>query len=150
MAVIALACLPGAASAQRSQAPPGNSGVQEYVETLPDGSGKRATNDAGHAVKAPLPESGVVSVSTRKKLAGLGDAGSETAALAEATAPRPAARGASSQDTSEGDNGPVLSGIVRTAAGGDGDGMGVVLPLLMLVVLVGAAGYGLSRRQANR
>lgn len=141
----ALGLLPGSAMAQRSNAPPGNSGVQEYLETIPDGSGKRATNDAGHRVRGPLLDSGVVRDATRRRLQALGDRGEKVAALAEATAPKPA-RSARPGDS---DGESAVSGVARTAAGEGGDGgMGILLPLLLLAALAGAVGYAL-RRQAK-
>jgi len=141
--------------AQRSKAPPGNSGVQEYLETLPDGSGKRATNDAGHRVRGPLPDSGVVRDATRRRLEALGDRGEKVAALAEATAPEATApeatapKPARSARPGDSDGGSAVSGVARTAAGEGGDGgMGILLPLLLLAALAGAVGYAL-RRQAK-
>ena len=128
------------AAAQTQKAPPGNSGVQEYVETYPDGSGDRASNPAGNVLTDGVPpRNGVVSAATRREL------GRRGADFAEVTAPEPARRG------SPGDPGgdSALTAAVRSAGGEGPDGMGIFLPLFMLVALVAAIGYAVGRRAAH-
>lgn len=144
MACLALALPPGVAAAQTQKAPPGNSGVQEYVETYPDGSGNRASNRAGNVLTEGVPpRSGVVSAATRRELGRRGAGGA--AEFAEVTAPEPTRRG-SAGDTG-GDS--ALTGVVHTAGGEGPDGMGIFLPLFMLVTLVAAAGYAAGRRAGH-
>src|SRR3954454_15342395 len=89
---IAALCAPSAASAKvKTHAPPGNSGVDEYLEVVPDGGGNRPV---------PKVKGGTgngLSGKTRKKLQSYGRDGQSVARLAGVTAPRgkekPAARG---------------------------------------------------------
>src|SRR3954471_22253048 len=80
--------VPSAALAQSGQglAPPGNSGIEEYTEAVPTGSGNRPTN--GIVARPHKPLSGP----TARALAAQGRYGKQVAAIVAATAPPAAQR----------------------------------------------------------
>ena len=146
--VLALA-LPAAAVAQ--DVPPGNSGIDQYQESIPGvggnrptdgsgpggsgstrpgsgGSGTASTGGSGGGSNSAAGESRI-SPSTLRKLDRQGPDGKATAAAAEATAPAPTpARGLGS-------------------SGDDGPGMGWVLPVILALALAAAVAVVLMRRR---
>lgn len=147
LALIACLVLAGCPSAlaQAVNAPPGNSGVDEYFETVP-GSGGNQPPRNGRRGGARLPPR------VRRELAAQGAEGKAALKLAESTGPVAAPRrdrspgsgsrsrsqaaapkdGAGSQSASAG--GAVRA--VRDALGGSDDGgMGLTLPLILLATL---------------
>src|SRR4051812_31825456 len=74
-----------AATAASVQAPPGNSGVVEYVESIPDGSGDRVGTGLYHGRATVLTTgSGLLRRSSGQRLANIGHDGAMAAALASA------------------------------------------------------------------
>jgi hypothetical protein len=155
LAACAAACwllLAGSASAQRdcgqNNVPPGNSEVDQYAETVPNGCGKDrpSGDDAGN------PEA--VSPGTATDLEQLGADGETALALARASAPDGGdANGdqgnafAIEEGEDDGGIGDIVTGVVD-AAGGSGTGLGLALPLILIAVCV-AAGVYLSRRSST-
>ena len=102
IALALLLALPASAEASKTIAPPGNSGVGQYVETVPTAGGGRPTSTVhpgGGAVGHPGGPGGTssgggagggsaITPSTQHALAAQGPAGVAAAALAEATAPQ--------------------------------------------------------------
>jgi hypothetical protein len=146
--LIALALLvPAAAAAQESRvnAPPGNSAIDEYLETVPDVS--------GNGIPRPRPEDddgGPLTAAQRDRLERLGADGRTLATIVESTSPArkkqrakpptavvapPDAKGRSPVDA------------VLGAAEGDG-GMGLLLPAILLLSLVGVIALALLRRRS--
>jgi len=133
--------LPSTALAQRTNAPPGHAGVQEYVETIPDGSGNRSTGEIANS---------------RSASPGPGGAGQEAAVLARMTRPQEAAvraratrpkrtgdkRGRESGDR---DQSPATAALGRLVAASGPGGMGAALPIIMLISLLAAAAYAIRR-----
>src|ERR1700728_4364481 len=77
--------LPAAAAAKgptKTLAPPGNSGVNQYVETVPTSKGDRPTSTIPRGGR---PGSGTVSPVTAHALSSLGANGTGAAAFADAT-----------------------------------------------------------------
>lgn len=145
-------------------APPGKSGADQYFETVPTSAGNAAPPAGGSASPgqslAGIGQGGAGA----RTLARLGADGQAAAGLAAATSPTPPGHaganagngsgsrrtasspsGASSQGSA---NGSATGGLVDTLTGSDSGGIGLVLPLLMLVSLLGAIalGFGLRRR----
>jgi hypothetical protein len=163
LACLVLACAPTSALAKNTtHAPPGNSGVQEYLEVVPGGGGNRP---AAKLKRSPHALNG----KARGALGSYGRDGRAAANLAEVTSD-PAGRGGSgsgrsgtkggksaggkngaaslsAKDSGSGDSG-VLGALKRVATRIGGDGLGVGLPLLLLVVLVG--GVLLARRRRGQ
>jgi hypothetical protein len=133
------------AEAKGVRAPPGNSGVQEYVETLPDGTGGRSTNDVGHAQDLGPRAGQVLGQSARRALEAQGSNGRRAATLADATGPK---RGLGDDHAAGGDS-PLLGAVHRVAGTGGPGGMGLALPIIMLVSLLGAVGYLGWRRRTS-
>jgi hypothetical protein len=152
--VCLVACVATAApaAAQREIAPPGNAGVDEYLETVPGGGGNE-----------PLERDrrGGLPAGARRKLEGLGRDGRAAAALADAGSPRSTADGRPAGAAGQG-AGPVRGDVGGAGDGGGGvasvlgqtlgadDGMGVALPILLVVTLAGAAGFAVVRRGRSR
>lgn len=143
-ALVALAlALPAAAPAQAPQtnAPAGNSAIDEYLETVPGASGNArpaqgASNDASGLTPAE-----------RVRLEKAGPDGEALADAVDATAPSatPSNRGSGELDPS----GRAPAGeVLGTFAGGDrGDGMGVALPAILLGASFAAILLVLLRRR---
>src|SRR3954447_233623 len=86
LAIIALVCAPAPAMAKKvkTHAPPGNSGVDEYLEVVPDGGGNRPARQlkggpGGHALGGQ----------TRSKLRSYGQDGQSVSHLADTTSTAP-------------------------------------------------------------
>jgi hypothetical protein len=147
-ACLALAA-PAAAQSDRI-APPGNAGVDEYLETIPGADGNRPS------ARRP-DETPALSGSARWRLEALGDDGRAAAALADATAPprpgagRPATGGSGRPPGAglerAGDGSGAVSAVVDRAFGTDDGGMGAALPLLLAASLAGAVALALARRR---
>jgi hypothetical protein len=138
-ALVTALALPGLATAE-SNAPPGNSGVDQYFESVPGATGNQRPGAGGKA----LPKS------TQRALKRQGADG-KALAQAIAVTQRPAA----SRDRSaqEGSDDHVLSppsriGAVAKPLIGDtgGVGTGLLLPGLMVLSALGAVGFMLARR----
>lgn len=123
------------AGAQRSNAPPGNSGVDEYLETVPEAGGHQPTRRD--------PSNSPLSAATRERLERAGADGQAAADLAERSSPKPDENDTPAVASPRGDPG-VVRPLVR-AAGGSGDGMGLWLPILLAVVAAGALTFGILK-----
>lgn len=149
-ALVAFAGMVPAAQAQDQIAPPGNAGIDEYLETVPGGDGNR-----------PL-DRGVddgLSPAARRRLERLGEDGRAAADLA-AAGPRSASR--SRGNSAEGGNGNGgdaveeagrrdranggLGSAVAAPLTGDG-GMGALFPALLAATLLGGVALLVARRR---
>jgi hypothetical protein len=155
LAACAAACwllLAGSASAQRdcgqNTVPPGNSEVDQYAETVPNGCGKDqpSGDDPGNPDAVPTD--------TATELQQLGGDGETALALARANAPDGGSSNgdqgnalAIEEGEDDGGIGDIVTGVVD-AAGGSGTGLGLLLPLILIGVCV-AAGIYLSRRSST-
>jgi len=135
---------PVTAWGQQTNAPPGNSGVDEYLESVPGATGDRPSG--GIVNRKPQP------LSARERQA-LRDAGSDAQALERvvgATKPEAAgteqrragrtdspAGGAGSEGESAQGRSP-LAAVVEAATGADDDGLGLLLPAILLGALLAA------------
>jgi hypothetical protein len=131
-----------AVAKDKKHAPPGNSGVDEYTEVVPDGGGARppSRRDRGR----------VLSGQERQKLAAQGSQGRQAARLAELTGeparkPRNSSGSQSARlaatESKSGDSG-LVAAIKRLGAG-------VGLPILLLVVLGGGLLVAVLRRRSR-
>jgi hypothetical protein len=139
--LLVLLAFPAGATAQRQNVPPGNSEVDQYVESVPDGTGNSTVTKG--------ERNGVVDAATRAELEALGPDGALAADLAESTG----AKGTSG----EGERLPrgiqvdepqtaVLPGLSE-ALSGSSDGLGILLPLLLLGTLILSA-FAVARRRS--
>jgi len=148
LVVLALA-LPALAHAQAPQtnAPPGNSAVDEYLETVPGASGNARPRTPAHGGAA----GSALTAAERARLERLGPDGKTLADAVEATAPAPKKSAAESSTE-------VLEGAGRSparelldAVGGDdgGGGMGLLLPGILIAALLAAITLVLLRRRTS-
>jgi hypothetical protein len=154
--VLALTALvlavPAVARAGDSNAPPGNSGIDEYLESVPDAGGNRPTPQPDRKRNEPAPEK-------RAPAAGatVGEAAPKPAvetATPRAAEPRAARRRAARRRARARKRAPrepqteVAPAAVRRAATGSGDdGMGPALPIILLGSLAAAIGFVLLKRR---
>jgi hypothetical protein len=120
-----LLCAP--ARAQETLAPPGNSGVQQYLETVPGASGNQAVKRGKTPLLAPR---------VRRQLESRGSDGKKLEALVDSTAPRREQQvhnsppRAAPHAAQRGDS--PLEGFGRSVTdSADAGGMGVVLPIVL-------------------
>lgn len=167
--IAVLLLLPSSASAHRKAvAPPGNSGVGQYVEIIPTVGGGRPTG----AIHPGGSGSSVLSPSTQRAFSSQGPAGKSAAALANATAPvtsdanghtttgqtnAPGHRHAGGAITSA-SSGPPSSGSSSSASPANslakaltgssgGGGLGLLLPAILVVCAIGGGIVALLRRR---
>lgn len=147
LATALLAPATAAAKGGATLAPPGNSAVTEYLETVPNAEG-------ASPLRQGAPRSAVLGVSARRALVRLGPDGRTLAAVADATAPpavpspagghgggaRPVVLSAAGV--------PSRAGALLAAATGrdGGGGLGPALPALMAAGLLWALVHARRRR----
>lgn len=149
-ASLALLLLPGAAQAQL--APPGNSAIDQYRESIPEVTGDRVKG--GDDTRTPDE---VLGEQNAEALRALGPDGEAAAEKAVAGAPSQKAdadekaKVAKGQD-GESDSGPLKVASLATGLSDSGGGLGPVLPLLILtaIVLFTGIAVGRWRRAAGR
>jgi hypothetical protein len=160
LAVLALAA-PAAAQAQRpvTNAPPGNSAIDEYLESVPSANGNTPTR--GIAQSRPRPIAG----SAGRALRAQGALGKRLERIVSASAPRraiqEAERRGGASGSGSGSASPAAPGAdaigrsplssvadaVLTGSGG-GTGMGAAFPVLLIVLAAGTLVLGLRRRRS--
>jgi hypothetical protein len=127
--------------------PPGNSAASQYAQTLPGAGGNEVTNGGRHK---DVPPAKALGSATAAQLRKLGPAGQAAAQLAADTAPHPIkGRGQHRFGMAAGSGGSsglseVLGQITGASTSG---GMGIFQPLLILLVLIGAFAFALTRRR---
>jgi hypothetical protein len=153
--MILMLALLGASAAQASRviAPPGNSGVSQYVEVVPSAGGGSPTGSAGHK------QGPVLSPSTQHKLTSSGGEGRSLAAFAQSTGvPRsqpPSTHNATKPSATKVRTSPAVAPPTGHATGsalrqssyltsGSG-GIGLGLPLVLALITVGAIGTAAVR-----
>lgn len=144
--VLAVFALPAGAAAPAAQtnAPPGNSAIDEYLETVPGATGDQRPGTPGPAGSG---SGGGLTPAQRAKLERLGPDGKALANAVDATAP-PSATKTSQQIDSENGRSPI-SAVLDAATGSDGGGgMGVVLPIILLASLLGVIALVVLRRRS--
>ena len=166
-AALALA-LPASAQAQKTNAPPGNSAIDEYLETVPTASGNRPPNAPG-----ARQHSSTLTGAQRRQLEQSGTEGKQLEALVDATAPAPATTapvdaphassgghtptGASTpaplptreaieraQDSAPS---PLKATLAAAVSANDGGGLGIFFPVILLASLVGMIALAVLRRR---
>ena len=144
--VLVLLAAPGAATAQTPQtnAPPGNSAIDEYLETVPGATGNQRPRQPGSKGGA------VLSPAERARLEKLGPDGKALADAVDATAPAPVkAKPGTTIDTGKVEGRSPIAAVLEAAVGGDGgDGMGFMLPVILLASLLGVIALVVLRRRS--
>jgi hypothetical protein len=119
-----------AMASPRQIAPPGNAGVNQYLENVPAAGGNRPSASVHSSGVSSSP-----SASVRRSLAALahlGGEGSRAAGAAKAGIPRRAKAGG-------GGSGENTGAAIARAVGGSDGGMGVILPVILVAVALAAA-----------
>lgn len=169
VALVLLAVPAGAGAAQTSQtnAPAGNSAIDEYLETVPSvtgSNGRRPPRSGGESA------TGALTPAQRERLEQAGPAGRQLASVVDATAPvavaeaptparakapapaRPKAhKHRLATPTAQGRSpvGEVLNAATgQGGGGGGGGGMGVLLPAILLGSLLGVIALVAIRRRS--
>jgi hypothetical protein len=145
LVALMLLVLPAAAMAQQgpTNAPPGNSAIDEYLETVPS-----ATGD--HVPRPPGSHGGssVLTAAQRARLEKLGPDGKTLVNAIDATAPPPGKPGEKIDLNNVHGRSPV-SAILEAVVGTDGDaGMGFMLPVILLASLLGVIALVIVRRRS--
>jgi len=164
LALVLAAMLPATATAQQPQsnAPAGNSAIEEYLETIPGSTGDQSAGNspgagsgsgAGDATSsAGGSGASALTPAQRARIDRVGPDGNALADVVDATAPPRVAKPTPEPvPTPSGDTGRSGLGQVIDAAsgraGGDG-GMGIALPAILGTTLLGALGLIVARRRS--
>jgi hypothetical protein len=142
---LALSLPASAAQAQSSNAPPGNSGIDQYLESVPSSSGNRPATGAGSGNSGALPPR------TSRKLRQLGEDGVAVERLSATTRAKAKRRKLVAEGTGAAGRAPLPSvGRAISGSADGGDGMGAALPVILVLTLVGGiAALVLRRRQTS-
>lgn len=142
-----LLLLPGAASAAVC-APPGNSGVSQYVEVVPGAGCNHRTGGGSGSQGGSLPPGAA------SQLRSQGGAGAAVAQLVHATGTAP--RSSTRHGAGAGVNVPaspgrsLLPALLHPVVSGSGGGLGVLLPVILGAALMAALAAALLRRRRMR
>jgi hypothetical protein len=148
LAVLAGLCAlaPAGAFAQGTVAPPGNSGIDEYLETVP-GAGGNHRPGTGH---------GALSPAAKKALDSLGANGRAAAAAGEATATSQTKAGHRPTPLPDSEvkirepSGSPFAALGRALSGSnDHGGLGAWLPILLALTAAGFLAAVLVRRRSS-
>ena len=144
LVALLLFALPATATAQEplTNAPPGNSAIDEYLETVPGATGNQRPRQpgAGGAVLSPAE---------RKRLEALGPDGKALADAVDATAPPATAKPGQTIDIDGAKGRSPISAVIEAATGADGGGgMGFMLPVILLASLLGVIVLAVLRRRS--
>jgi hypothetical protein len=149
LVALALLAMPSAATAKapKTNAPPGNSAIDQYLETVPDASGAGSPRppSAGGGSSA-----GALTAAQRARLNRLGPDGRTLVAAVDATSPaRSTASGSGTKAPLAAVRGRSPIGQVLDATvGRDDGGMGVLLPAILLASLLGFVALAVMRRRS--
>jgi hypothetical protein len=151
LAVLALAGpSPALAQSTQTNAPPGNSAIDEYLESVPSAGGNTPTAAIVH------DRSQTLGGRAGRSLRASGADGRRLAQIVAATAPRKAIEAgnggttaAPSADTAKGRSplGSVADAVLKGSGGGSG--MGAVFPILLIGLAAATVVLGLRRRRAT-
>ena len=153
---------PSVYAASDHTAPPGNSGVDQYFEAVPTASGPQRPGGTGSSREA-LPKK------IQQALTAQGSDGAAVLRLVQSTAPAAArsrtgsggptsptrpSNGGSLAKPKKGAAAPEQSVLASTAeaitVGGTGGGMGMLLPILLVISALAASAYVIVRRRSGR
>lgn len=139
-----LAGVPGAGA--QETLPPDSSEFDQYVPQVPEAEEDTPVRDKKQQGGGDDSESGALPSDVAEDLAAEGEAGEAAAAAAEATG---------SGGKKDGNGGGVAdrngkspaSAVAGTVASDSDDGVGIVLPLILVATLVGGVAYLVVRRR---
>ena len=171
LAALAAIALPSAANARGTTlAPPGNSAVSHYLESVPTASGSRPASTihvggggsggsggggGGAGSSSPVP------ATTQQALARQGSDGLAAAALARATAPitaappaghrgMPSATSGAAPTSGAGSGSSAVATLVNALTGGSSQGgLGPLLPIILVASAIAAVALAAVRRRRH-
>jgi hypothetical protein len=158
LALCALSACAGSAAAAPGRVPPGNSGAVQYTETLPGVGGDQTTAGVREGRSGGTGRGAAHSLGAGQaaRLKALGREGAGAARLAVGGEPPGPAGGKGAGGTGGGEvSSPTgdasgLAQVVGTATGTSGSGgMGLLLPLLIAVGVLGALAFLVIRRRST-
>jgi hypothetical protein len=139
----ALLGAPAGAAASKTIAPPGNSGVSQYVEVIPGSGGPVPVGSS------PNHEP-VLSASARHRLEASGPAGKAVASFAQQTGAPRAKHATTHHGAPAAGHGTPLPGATSVrAAGSVGGGLGWGLPAALGAIVLAGLGILIARRRAR-
>ena len=145
--VLALALVPGTAVAGKRHAPPGNSSVDEYSESVPTPSGDRPVPREGPVFRGPGGPGTPGGAAGSRALQALGRDGAAAEQFASHTGPRKALLGRKPQALPDVSGRSLPQQILDALTGSGEGGMGAVLPLLLLATALGTVVLARRRRR---
>jgi len=143
--------------------PPGGA-TDEYTEGVPGGGGETPSGDAGshgdNSSGGSSETGSSVPAATQSQLQSSGADGAAALSLIEETGPADSPSGNAkdagsdgqgskngAEDASSPNRGSGVAGVVKALTGDDsGGGLGVLLPIALIVIALGAAALALARR----
>lgn len=146
LTLLAVLFLAAPAAGQQVNAPPGNSAVDEYLETVPSATG----NSSPRPPSAGGTSGGALTAAQRAQLEKRGPDGKALADAIDATASPKASTGSPQRGTVSAAQGrSPIAKVLDVVAGRDGgDGMGVLLPAILLASLLGLVTLVVVRRRS--
>ena len=156
LALCALSACAGSAAAAPGRVPPGNSGAAQYTETLPGVGGNQTTSGVREGQSGRQGGAAhSLGAGQAARLEALGKEGADAARLAANGEPPGSAGGNGARGTGGGEgsappgNASGLAQVVSAATGTSGSsGMGLLLPLLIAVGVLGALAFLVIRRRS--
>jgi hypothetical protein len=155
---VVLLLAPAGASAQATNAPPGNSAIDEYLETVPSASGNQPPRGPDRKAAAPTQRRAAAPTEPKPAAPALTPAqrtvlerhGTEGEALAEFVESSPS-RLHQRDPLAEADGRSPLAKVVQTTLGdsGGGGGMGILLPLILSSALLVTVAVVVVRRRSG-
>ena len=126
-----------------AQAPGGHGAIEEYTETLPGPGGDNPTGES-----TDTGTGGSLSPEQVAALEAEGSEGANAAKAAQSTGPDRKGGGSdrAGAPAPESDGGAGVVEVIGDLAGGDDSGMGVALPIVLGVALLGALAFVIARR----
>jgi hypothetical protein len=142
IALVLPATAAAAPQAPQTNAPPGNSAIDEYLETVPGATGNTRPGQKG---------GGGLTAAQRARLQRLGPDGKTLANAVDATSSAPPTAKTKHESAVPTNSGrSPISQVLNTFTGSDdGIGMGAVLPAILIAALLAAVVAVLLRRRAT-
>lgn len=143
-----------AAKTTKMYLPPGRAGASQYGEDIPTagGSGLSPAETGGNKTAAQISRLGAGKLGIRK-LAKRGKTGVAAAKFAQQTAPAvssgPSKAVARHGEVLTASGGSAMSGLGHLIDGSDANGIGVFLPLLLALSVLGAVAVGIFRTRRS-
>lgn len=165
-------CVALPATAAGQNAPPGNSGVDQYLETVPDAGGDRTPQGGGVEGDQGAQDGSSLPAGTTRRLEAVGDEGAALERLVASSEPRGArapgrtarAAGAASAESAGGESHEprtprgrqesevrrsLPEAVTTTSLTGSGSGgLGLLLPALLALTTLGSIALALRSRRS--